>query len=162
VSYLNPDLLILDLTLRELNGAEVLRRIRKTIPGFRVLIYSGSVNVALILECLKAEPNGYVDKTEDYEVFREGLRAVMAGKKFFSTLPNILQKKLNQKKIGLSQREMEVMQLVAEGKYTKEIATILKISRKTVEIHRTNLMLKVNARNSADITRHAMRNGLVE
>ena len=159
---LNPDLLILDLSLKELNGAEVLRRIRIINPKIRVLIYSGSVNVTLILETLKAEPNGYVDKTETFEVLREGLHTVMSGKKFFSTLPKMLLKKLGQKSIGLSPREFEVMQLVAEGKYTKEIADLLEISPKTVEIHRTKLMTKVNARNTADITRHAMRNGLVE
>lgn len=159
---LKPDLLILDLSLKELNGAEVLRRIRKTNPEIRVLIYSGTVNVTLILETLKAEPNGYVDKTENFEVLRKGVLTVMTGGRFFSTLPKMLLKKLGQKSIGLSPREFEVMQLVAEGKYTKEIADLLQISPKTVEIHRTKLMTKVNARNTADITRHAMRNGLVE
>jgi len=157
-----PDLLILDLTLRELNGAGVLLRARKVAPEVRVLIYSGSVNVNAILEVLKSEPDGYVDKTEDLEILKEGLQSVIAGKKFFSTLPTLLLKKLNQKNISLSPREMEVMQLVAEGKYTKEIAELLQISPKTVEIHRTKLMAKVNARNTADITRHAMRSGMVE
>ena len=64
--------------------------------------------------------------------------------------------------MGLTRREMEVMQLVVEGKYTKEIGECLNISPKTVEIHRTKLMIKVNARNAADLTRYAMRNGLVQ
>ena len=162
ITTLKPDLLILDLTLMELNGVEVLRQIRKFNFDIRVLIYSGSVNVTLILECLKFEPDGYVDKTEEFEVFKEGLNAVLSGERFFSTLPKSLLGKLNQKNMGLTRREMEVMQLVVEGKYTKEIGECLNISPKTVEIHRTKLMIKVNARNAADLTRYAMRNGLVQ
>jgi len=159
---LKPDVMILDLLLRDLNGTGVLRKVRSLAPGTRVLFYSGCLNVTAIIECLQARPDGYVDKTEDIAVFREGLRAVASGKRFFSTLPATLLDKIDAKNIGLTQREAEVMQLIAEGKYSREIADLLKISPKTVEIHRANLMAKVNARNTADITRHAMRNGVVE
>ena len=159
---LRPNLVILDLMLLELSGSEVINRIREQTPATRVLIYSGSQNLAAIRRCLQAEPDGFVEKFDDINVLREGLRAVVAGRKFFTALPSGLLSKLRYEKLDLTEREVEVLQLIAEGKFSKEIASRLSISFKTVENHRASLMHKLNARNIADITRYAMRAGLIE
>jgi DNA-binding NarL/FixJ family response regulator len=161
-SDLQPNLVILDLMLLELSGAEVIQRIREQNPMTRVLIYSGSQNLAAIRRCLQADPDGYVEKFDDINVLREGLKAVTAGRKFFTALPSSLINKLRYEKLDLTEREIEVLQLIAEGKFSKEIASRLNISFKTVENHRASLMHKLNARNIADITRYAMRAGLIE
>src|ERR1700722_14366529 len=81
---LRPNLVILDLMLLELSGSEVINRIREQTPAPRVLIYSGSQNLAAIRRCLQAEPDGFVEKFDDINVLREGLKAVVAGRKFFT------------------------------------------------------------------------------
>lgn len=161
-SELNPDLVILDLMLMELSGAEVIHRIREQSPGTKVLIYSGTQNIAAIRRCLQAEPDGFVEKFDDINVLREGLKSVTAGRKYFTTLPAGLLNKLRYEKLDLTEREVEILQLIAEGQFSKEIASRLQISFKTVENHRASLMHKINARNMADITRYAMRAGLIE
>jgi DNA-binding NarL/FixJ family response regulator len=159
---LAPDLVILDLMLLELSGAEVIHRIREQSPATRVLIYSGTQNLAAIRRCLQAEPDGFVEKFDDINVLREGLKSVAAGRKYFTTLPAGLLNKLRYEKLDLTEREVEILQLIAEGQFSKEIASRLQISFKTVENHRASLMHKINARNMADITRYAMRAGLIE
>lgn len=159
---LRPDIVILDLILMELSGVEVLARIRAQSPSMRVLIYSGTQNLAAIRRCLQADPDGFVEKFEDIKLLREGLRAVASGRKYFTELPSSLLRKLRSQKLDLTEREIEVLQLIAEGRLSKEIALRLNISFKTVEHHRARLMYKINARNSTDLTRYAMRIGLVE
>lgn len=159
---LQPDLVILDLMLLELSGSEVIHRIREQAPDTRVLIYSGTQNLAAIRRCLQAEPDGFVEKFDDINVLREGLKAVISGRKYFTSLPAGLINKLRYEKLDLTEREIEILQLIAEGQFSKEIASRLNISFKTVENHRSSLMHKINARNMADITRYAMRAGLIE
>jgi two-component system response regulator NreC len=159
---LHPDLVILDLMLLELSGAEVIHRIRDQSADTRVLIYSGTQNLAAIRRCLQAEPDGFVEKFDDINVLREGLKSVAAGRKYFTALPAGLLNKLRYEKLDLTEREVEILQLIAEGQFSKEIASRLQISFKTVENHRASLMHKINARNMADITRYAMRAGLIE
>jgi DNA-binding NarL/FixJ family response regulator len=159
---LHPDLVILDLMLLELSGAEVIHRIREQSPTTKVLIYSGTQNLAAIRRCLQAEPDGFVEKFDDINVLREGLKSVTAGRKYFTALPAGLLNKLRYEKLDLTEREVEILQLIAEGQFSKEIASRLQISFKTVENHRSSLMHKINARNMADITRYAMRAGLIE
>ncbi len=141
---------------------DAIHRIREQSPNTRVLIYSGSQNLAAIRRCLQAEPDGFVEKFDDINVLREGLKSVAAGRKYFTTLPAGLLNKLRYEKLDLTDREVEILQLIAEGQFSKEIANRLQISFKTVENHRASLMHKISARNMADITRYAMRAGLIE
>src|SRR5580692_1671323 len=143
---LTPDLVILDLMLLELSGAEVIHRIREQSPDTRVLIYSGTQNLAAIRRCLQAEPDGFVEKFDDINVLREGLKSVTAGRKYFTAMPAGLLNKLRYEKLDLTDREVEILQLIAEGQFSKEIASRLQISFKTVENHRASLMHKINAR----------------
>lgn len=159
---LRPDMVILDLMLLELSGSEVIHRLRQQVPESRVLVYSGTQSLAAIRRCLLAEPDGFVEKFDDIDTLREGLRAVSSGRKFFTSLPTSLLNKLRYEKMDLTEREIEILQLIAEGQFSKEIAQRLNISFKTVENHRASLMHKINARNMADITRYAMRAGLIE
>ena len=148
--------------LLELSGSEVIHRLRQQSSETRVLVYSGTQSVAAIRRCLLAEPDGFVEKFDDIDILREGLKAVVAGRKYFTSLPAGLLNKLRYEKLDLTEREIEILQLIAEGQFSKEIAARLNISFKTVETHRANLMHKINARNMADITRYAMRAGLIE
>ncbi len=159
---LRPDLVILDLMLLELSGAEVIHRIREQSPNTKVLIYSGTQSLAAIRRCLQAEPDGFVEKFDDINILREGLKSVTSGRKYFTALPAGLLNKLRYEKLDLTDREIEILQLIAEGQFSKEIASRLQISFKTVENNRSSLMHKINARNMADITRYAMRAGLIE
>ena len=121
---LRPDLVILDLMLMELSGPEVLSRIREQTPATRVLVYSGSQNLAAIRRCLQAGPDGFVEKFDDITNLRKGLRAVVAGRKFFTALPTALFRKQYNEKIDLAKREVEVLQLIAKGRSNFAIFTI--------------------------------------
>lgn len=161
---LRPDLVILDLMLPELCGAEVLRRLHLLIPGVRVLIYSGAVSRSVILDALRAQPAGYVDKMDSLETLREAVSVVLSGGGFFSQSAAIFLKESrmpSDAEDGLTNREREVLQLVAEGKSSKEISQRLGLSSKTVENHRLRLMQKIHVREIASLTRYAVRHGIV-
>lgn len=161
---LRPDLVILDLMLPELCGAEVLRRLHLLIPGVRVLVYSGAVSRPVILDALRAQPAGYVDKMDSLETLREAVSVVLSGGGFFSQSAAIFLKESrmpSDAEDGLTNREREVLQLVAEGKSSKEISQRLGLSSKTVENHRLRLMQKIHVREIASLTRYAVRHGIV-
>jgi len=159
---LRPHLVILDLMLLELSGAEVINRIREQTPSTRVLIYSGSQNLAAIRRCLQAEPDGFVEKFDDINVLREGLKAVTAGRKFFTALPSSLLNKLRYEKLDLTEREITVLRLVADGKTNKEIANSLDLSEKTVKNHVRNIFHKLQVYDRTQAAILAIRKGLIE
>jgi len=161
---LRPDVAIVDLLLPGLNGAEVVRRIRTELPETRVLVYSGKVHTTLAAEALRAKPHGYVQKQDTLETLRAGVRAVAQGQCFFTGFAaGLLHEppERDRQFASLSERERVVLQMVAEGWQTKEIAVRLGIAPKTVEHHRASLMGKVERRDVAGLTRFAMKVGLV-
>jgi DNA-binding NarL/FixJ family response regulator len=164
---LKPDVAVLDAKLPGLNGVDLLRRLGKKLPNMRVLVFSGHENPVLVREMLEAGAHGFVEKTAGLFEFKKGLEIVTAGGTYFgpavaSLLRNVVAHPgASSNSDFLTDREREILQLVAEGNSTKEIAFKLEISAKTVDNHRTNLMRKLNLHDVASLTRHALETGIV-
>jgi DNA-binding NarL/FixJ family response regulator len=159
-----PDLLILDLALPCISGPEVLRRVRKAAPATRVLIYSGSCNLALIRDALMERPHGYVEKLEGLTILRRAIASVAGGGTYYSPVAHhVMCETVGERREShdLSPREREVLQMIAEGRSSKEISSLLQLALKTVENHRANLMAKLDMHDVASLTRYAARTGIV-
>ncbi len=165
---LKPDLVVLDAKLPSLNGVELLRRLAKRLPAVRVLVFSGHENPVIVREMLEAGAHGFVEKTAGFLDFKKGLSTIAAGGTYFGpSIADVLRKVVAHPESGgspdfLTEREREVLQLVAEGNSTKDIAAKLGISAKTVDNHRTNLMRKLNIHDVASLTRHAIELGILD
>ncbi len=163
-----PDLLVLDAKLPGLNGVDILRRIAKKLPHMRVLIFSGYENPVLVREMLEAGAHGFVEKTAGLVEFKKGLETVANGGTYFGPAVAALLRDVvanpeaSSASDFLTDREREILQLVAESHSTREIAAKLGISIKTVDNHRTNLMRKLNLHDVASLTRYALEVGLIE
>ncbi len=163
-----PDLLVLDAKLPGLNGVDLLRRLVKHLPHIRVLVFSGHENPVLVREMLEVGAHGFVEKTAGLTEFKKGLETVAAGGTFFGPAVAALLRDVvanpgsSNSADFLTDREREILQLVAESHSTKEIASKLDISAKTVDNHRTNLMRKLNLHDVASLTRYAFDIGLIE
>ncbi|RRJ97608.1 DNA-binding response regulator [Opitutaceae bacterium TAV4] len=165
-----PDVIVLDAKLPGLNGVDVLRRIEKQLPNVRVLVFSGHENPTLVREMLEAGAHGFVEKTAGLMEFKRGLETVANGGTYFgpaiaAMLRMVVANSGSRAPAGvdsLTDREREILQLVAESYTTKDIATKLDISAKTVDNHRTNLMRKLNLHDVASLTRYAVEIGLIE
>lgn len=163
-----PDMVILDAKLPGLNGVDLLRRLVKGLRNTRYLVFSGYENPVLVREMLEAGAHGFVEKTAGLAEFRKGIQTVAAGGTYFG--PGVAALLLNvvsnpgsaSSHDMLTDREREVLQLVAESSSTKEIAVRLGISAKTVDNHRTNLMRKLDLHDVASLTRYAIEIGLIE
>jgi DNA-binding NarL/FixJ family response regulator len=161
---LRPDVLIVDLMLPELSGAEVVRQVRAERGATRVLIYSGTLHQDLVLNALRARPHGFVHKEDPLDTFREALRAVSRGCSYFTPWATRLLDQANDGEIPsntLTPQERTVLQMIAEGRTSKEIAGRLNISPKTVEHYRASVMDKLGLHDVASLTRYAVQNGLV-
>jgi DNA-binding NarL/FixJ family response regulator len=163
-----PDLLVLDAKLPGLNGVDLLRRISKQLKNVRVLVFSGHENPVLVREMLEAGAHGFVEKTAGLVEFKKGLETVANGGTYFgpavaALLRNVVANPSASATADfLTDREREILQLVAESHSTKEIASKLGISVKTVDNHRTNLMRKLNLHDVASLTRYALEVGIIE
>lgn len=164
---LRPELMILDVMLPGLNGAEVLRRIKKELPETIVLGFSGFQSRAVLKQMVENRADGLVRKTEGLLVLEQAIRQVISGQTYYS--PEIVDllrdMMLNPEKASsiqdLSARERQVLQLIAESNSNKEIAAKLSISIKTAETHRNNIMRKLDVHDAVALTRYAIANGLV-
>lgn len=163
-----PDLIVLDAKLPGLNGVDLLRRIGKQLKNVRVLVFSGHENPVLVREMLEAGAHGFVEKTAGLVELKKGLETVAGGGTYFgpavaALLRNVVANPSASASTDfLTDREREILQLVAESHSTKEIAAKLGISVKTVDNHRTNLMRKLNLHDVASLTRYALDVGLIE
>jgi DNA-binding NarL/FixJ family response regulator len=164
-----PDIALLDIAMPKLNGMEVAARITKESPQVRVLMLSTYVNEEYVLQALRAGAVGYLVKGADTPELELALKALMRGESYLS--PAISKHLITDyaKRIGgeagslelLTPRQREVLQLIAEGHSTKEIAHQLKISIKTVETHRSVLMERLDIHDLAGLVRYAVRVGMV-
>ena len=166
-----PDLLILDIGMPKLNGIEVAARSQKLDRPPGVIILSMHADESYIIRALAAGARAYLLKDATDEDLLPAVRAVGAGKPFFSpTVTAVLvedyvralQKRgLSDSYHLLTDREKEVLHLLAEGRSNKEVATLLDLGVSTVETHRANLMQKLNLHNTAEIVLYAVRKGLI-
>ena len=166
---LKPDVVIMDVTMPELNGVMATRRIRRDNPDAKVLALSMHPGGKVISEMLQAGASGYLVKSCALEELTDAVRSVQQGKVYLSpeiagpVVDDYVQRLTSGQRVGaspLSDREREVLQLVAEGKSTKEIASDLHITPKTVEAHRQHIMDKLDIRSIAELTKYAIREGL--
>ena len=167
---LKPDVAIVDVGLPLLNGIELTRQLKAACERTAVLVLSMHADPAYVRRALQAGAKGYLLKdAEDQDLVRAVL-AVSSGSSYFSpAVSNVLLEgflegsgELDEELARLSDREREVLQLVAEGKSSKEIAQILDLSVSTVESHRKHIMEKLDLHNTAAVVRFAIRKGLVQ
>jgi DNA-binding NarL/FixJ family response regulator len=166
-----PDIVVLEIRMPELNGLDAMRQILKDSPRTQVLIFTTDESEDLAQEALASGAHGYLFKSDKERDLVAAVESLSQDKPFFTlrvsrmVLENYrklyLAGKGNPTHIHLSLREREILQLVAEGMSTKEIAGILIVSGKTVETHRANIMRKLNLRSVTDLVRYAIRNHII-
>jgi two-component system NarL family response regulator len=165
---LRPDVLVLDIAMPKLNGVEVACSLGRELPQVRILVLSAYTDKRFVYETLKAGAAGYVTKAAALSELPRAIRAIAIGQQYLS--PEIRESlkdavtpdgKLNLEVAPqLSPREREVLHLVADGVRSAAIARRLGITEATVEVHRRNLMRKLDIRNIADLTKYALREGI--
>ena len=171
VEKLEPDLLLMDLSMPRMSGMDAIREIKKRYPDIKIIALTVHKTEEYLLATLQAGADGYVLKDATHDELVLAIKNVMRGKSYLS--PGVSEKVIEGYLEGkesnrprsswetLSQREREVLKLIAEGYKNKEIAEDLCISLKTVEKHRANLMKKLDLHNAAALTVYAMQKGLV-
>ncbi len=170
---LQPNVIVMDISMPELNGLEATRQILAANPAARVLILSAHNDDAYFLRMHEAGAAGFLEKLASADLVAKAIRTVAAGKPFFSAAMAKRLKEaqnLSRDRDGLAKanasrlthREAEVLQLVAEGSANKQVADLLAISIKTVEKHRQHVMNKLNIHNTAGLTRYAIAAGIIE
>lgn len=168
---LQPDLAILDISMPRLTGLQAARQISRAVPTSTVLMLSMHDNEQYFFSALQAGANGYVLKSVADEELVTACRAAMCGEPFLTAglesglVRDYLERLRRGERVPkavLTAREEEVVKLIAEGNTTREIAKLLVISHKTVERHRANLLGKLGMRDRTELTRYAIRAGLVE
>ena len=165
------DLAILDVAMPRMTGLQAAREISRRSPAPRILLLSMYDNDQYFFEALKAGASGYVLKSVADRDLVEACRAVMRGEPFIypDALTALMREYLQRARRGerlpgsiLTARESEIVKLIAEGRSSKEIAALLVISVKTVERHRANILQKLEMRDRTELTRYAIRTGLIE
>jgi len=169
---LQPDLVIVDVVMPAVDGVEATRQIRASLPSVKVIALSMHSDRRFVSEMVRAGALGYLVKDSAFEELSQAVRAVMSNRPYFSSvitglLVEDFVRQASAPERGaagpldlLTAREREVLSLLAEGKRVKEIAFHLKISAKTVESHRQNIMDKLEIHSTIELTRYALREGL--
>jgi DNA-binding NarL/FixJ family response regulator len=165
------DLAVLDVSMPRMTGLQAAAELHRRRPELRILMLSMHDNEQYFFEALKAGASGYVLKTAANRDLVEACRACMRGEAFLypPAVATLVRDYLEGARLGeeppddpLTARELEVVKLIAEGHTSDEIAAELVLSKKTVERHRANILDKLGMRNRVDLTRYAIRRGLVE
>jgi DNA-binding NarL/FixJ family response regulator len=164
---LKPDLIVLDITMPLLNGIDAAVQIKTSLPGVKLLFVTMHVNPAYLEAALNAGATGYVLKSAAREELLVAIKSVLSGRIYIS--PSLSTEHLERFQdpahaaavLRLSTREREILQLIAEGRAGKEIAHLLTISIKTVAFHRDNIKRKLGLRTTAELTKHAIEQGLL-
>lgn len=165
-----PDLAILDIAMPRLTGLQAARELARTMPQLRILMLTMYDNEQFFFEALKAGASGYVLKSVADRDLVAACRAAVRGEPFLypGAVNALIRDYLERARRGepparaITEREEEILKLVAEGHTSKQIADLLFISTKTVERHRANLLAKLGLRDRVELTRYAIRAGLIE
>jgi DNA-binding NarL/FixJ family response regulator len=171
VKRLDPDIVLLDLSMPELNGLDATRRILRDSPRTQVLVLTMHHSEELAHQLMQAGAKGYVLKSDADRELIAAVESLQRRRAFLT--PNLARPSPQGAEIPhqenvagdwseLTSREREIVQLVAEGRSSKEVAAALNISIKTVESHRTNIMRKLRIRSVGQLVRYAVRNGIVQ
>jgi two-component system response regulator NreC len=164
-----PDVVLMDITMPVLNGLEATRQIKKSFPQVKVLVLTVHSTEEYIFQILRAGASGYVVKQAAVSELVQAIRTVYQGDSFLS--PSISRQAIEEygrraeamedKYDRLTDREREVLQLIAEGRTNREIAQLLHVTVKTVEAHRAHVMDKLNLHSTAELTKYALRKGII-
>lgn len=169
--HFNPDIVVMDIFMPDLNGVEATERLRKELPEVKILILSMQSDAEFLHKVMARGASGYVLKENATDELLKALETVSKGKTYISESfsENVVENFENKKSRPrgdagelLTSREREILQLIAEGKANKEIAAHLKISFKTVDTHRMHIMEKLDIHNTADLVRYALRAGIAK
>lgn len=169
---LQPDIAVVDISLPLLNGLDASQQVKKTSPNIKIIILTMHSEPNFVTQAFRVGVSGYVLKQSVGSELVQAIREVMKGRTFVSPMvtqslvdqavnpPSASATEPNGFAQSLSARQREVLQLVAEGKATKEIASILNVSIKTVEFHKTRIMKELRLRSAAELTKYAIASGL--
>lgn len=166
---LKPDLVILDISMPLLNGFEAGKQIKKIRPSTKLIFLSQHLNPAYLKQALKLGATGYVLKSGATEELQQAISDVLANRTFItpafgeevtSRLWN-REGEVNKESELLTLRQREILQLIVEGRGNKEIADVLQLSVKTIEFHRSRIMIKLSVKTAAELTRVALQQGLI-
>jgi DNA-binding NarL/FixJ family response regulator len=166
-----PDVMLMDIGMPRMNGLEAARQIRQSAPGVRVVLLSAFGNDSFINQTMLGDFDAYLLKDSPSNLVLHAIQEVVGGRKFFSPSISHRMRKIgaetpsgngSRPAVKLTSREIEVLQLIAEGYANKQIAGDLEISIKTVEKHRQNLMDKLHIHETASLTRYAISSGVID
>jgi DNA-binding NarL/FixJ family response regulator len=165
---LRPDVILLDISMPELNGIDAARKLRKLVPNAKLIFVTMHTDASFVREALRAGGSGYVTKQSAPAELVTAVEEVLRGHTYLT--PVVTRNFVDQTLTGpssaapageLTPRQREVLQLVAEGRSAKDIAESLGISPKTVEFHKSNVLRSLGLRTTADLVKYAIRHGLV-
>lgn len=170
---LKPDLVVLDIEMPELNGLDATRQIKRLLPGTEVIILTGHETEELVHAVFEAGARSYIFKTEAMDNLIPAIQAILEHKPFFtSKVSEIVFRRYEKKNAKpqetesvtdeLTAREHEILQLLAEGRSNKEVASVLGISVKTAETHRAAIMRKRDFKTFSELVRYAIRNNIIQ
>jgi DNA-binding NarL/FixJ family response regulator len=168
VADLKPDVAVADISMPMLNGIDALRQARLAGSRTKFVFLTGSGDVWLATQALKMGAHGYVLKQSASDELIHAIRAALEGQTYISpriasqVMQSILNHPHSEQGPALTVREREVLQLLAEGRTLKETAAILNVSPRTIEFHRSNLADKTGFHTTAELTRYALRSGMVQ
>ncbi|MCX7178476.1 MAG: response regulator transcription factor [Proteobacteria bacterium] len=162
VAELKPQLVLMDIAMPGLSGIEVTREIVAKYHGVNVLALSTYFDRRIVTQMLEAGAGGFVNKAAGRDELLQGIRAVVAGKPYLcQEIASMLVKPQGGAETQLGRREIEVLQLLVDGSTSAEIADRLHIATSTVEVHRRNIMRKLDLHSVAELTKYAIRQGLI-
>ncbi len=165
-----PDVVVMDIAMKHLNGIEATRRIKKAFPQIKVLVLTMYDNEEWVFQILKAGASGYLIKDSAMTDLVSAIRTIYQGDSYLSLAISrkVIDEYIRRAEMGekgerdpLSDREREILQLIAEGYSIPQIASLLCISKKTVESHKTHIMEKLNIRDKIGLIKYAIRKGLI-
>jgi len=164
---LSPEIVVMDISMPSENGLNAAREIHKSCPGVKVILLTQHSEEVYIGDALEAGVAGYVLKSQVSNDLLHALRQVLGGKVYISpsvsgAVLTAYKSRVDKKSDVLTLRERQVLQLIAEGKTTRDVASLLFISVKTAETHRSRLMQKLDIHETAGLVRYAIRRGLVQ